>query len=426
MKSIKPKKITANKLWTKIQNLPYKYPVEAQTTMFLNLPDQNINNYFLGSWPVLPKRVSILIKNFIQYKKFYGSNVEKAFYRDYNVPKMISRLIRKRPLVFIGRGDYFQLRNGYKNTGDWHLVGTDYEKAPCVMKDYITYDEIELGVFISFSLYTPFINQGSRRNLAQPDNNHELEGIYIGQVGARFEEAERMEWRYMISDPRQNTEEKGYGPDNHSPLGIYMKMWAGFYGISHFPTYSEARSDYSGRFIEIPAYNGIFFDTLVYKKRLRFNAEVFLREADKRASIVGKRAFCHMVSLGTGAWSIFPGQCKIALEMYVELLNEGEFPNISDVYFAWFDIKEDDEFKLPDTINGININHGLREPFEPLNDPSKLIVAQYAGDANSFAAGNEYWEHNLAGSGDPAASCSSFISYIGNPDLNKFKKVYYY
>ena len=81
----------ANKLWTKIQNLPYKYPVEAQTTMFLNLSDHNINNYFLGSWPVLPKRVSILIKNFIQYKKFYGSNVEKAFYRDYTVSKMISR-----------------------------------------------------------------------------------------------------------------------------------------------------------------------------------------------------------------------------------------------------------------------------------------------------------------------------------------------
>jgi hypothetical protein len=415
---------TANKLWTKIQSLPYKYPVESQTTMFLNLSGHNINNYFLGSWPVLPKRVSTLIHNFIEYKKFYGSNVEKEFYKDYNVPKMISRLIRKRPLVFLGRGDYFQLKNGYKNTGDWHLVGTDWEKAPCIMKDYITYDEIELGVFISISIYTPFINKGSRRNLAQPDNDHELEGIYIGQVGARFEEAERMEWRYMISDPRQNTEEKGYGPDNNSPLGIYMKMWAGFYGIPYFPTYAEARSDYSGRFIPIPAYNGVFFDTLIYKKRLRINAEVFLREADKRASIVGKKAFCHIVALGCGAWGIMPEQSKLTLEMYSELLNNEEFPNISDVYFAWFNVK-DEEVKLHSSINGINIQKGHREPFEKLNDPTKLIVAMWCFDANSFI-GNEYWEHNLSGSGDPSAACCSFISYIGNPDLNKFKKVYYY
>ena len=77
-------------------------------------------------------------------------------------------------------------------------------------------------------------------------------------------------------------------------------------------------------------------------------------------------------------------------------------------------------------INGINIQKGHhREPFEPLNDPSKLIIANWAFDANSYC-GNEYWDGSLAASGDPAAASCSYVAYIGNPDLNKFKKVYYF
>ena len=417
--------ITANDLWVLIQNLPYKYPVDNQTALFLNLPEGDLNNYLKGSWPILPKRVSTLIKNFLEYKSIFGSNTEKAFYKNYNVSRMIKRLLKKRPLVFMGKGDYWHLRTGETGTGSWETIGSDQERYPRIMKNYMTYEEMEFSTFISLSIYTPFINNGSRRNMAiKSSEPHEPEGIYIGQVGCRFEEAQKMEWRFMIVDPQQNLPQFGYGPDAVGPLSYYMKMWASFYGIDHFPNYQEVQSDYSGRFIMLDGYRDVYLDTFIYKKRLRMNAEVFLREADKRASVVGKKAFCHVVGLGLGAWSISNKQDVLTLEMYCELLNEELFPNISDVYFGCFDF-DDKNFQLPNSINNIKLHHGEREPFEPQNDPNKLIVANWAWDGCSFV-GNEYWEHKLATSGDPSASCCSFVPYIGNPDLNDMKRVYWF
>jgi hypothetical protein len=425
--------ITPNDLWIKIRQLTYQYPVENQTALFLNLPEKDLNNYLKGSWPIIPKRVSTLIKNFLEYKRYFGSNVEKNFYQNFNENKMIKRLLRKRPLVFMGKGDYWHLRSGEKGMGSWDTVGTDLEQEPRTMKNYITYEEMEISTFISLSIYTPFINNGSRRNLAEPYGNHEKEGIYIGQVGCRFDEAQKMEWRFMIIDPQQNVAQFGYGPVQHqnsqNPFTYYMKMWASFYGIEHFPSYPEVQSDYSGRFIILDGYRDVYLDTYIYKRRLRMNAEVFLREADKRASVNGKKAFCHIVGLGLGAWSISHKQDILTLEMYCELLNEELFHNISDVYFAWFNFKPDeiqfhDSSKLPNQINGINIHHGQREPFEPIED-DKLLVANWAWDSASYI-GNEYWDKQLSSSGDPAAACSSYIAYIGNPELNDMKRVYWY
>lgn len=416
------KKKTQNDLWITIQKLPYKYPIENLTALFLNLPEKDFNNYMNGSWPILPKRVSTLIQNFLEYKKFFGSNIEKEFYKTYTVSKMIKRFFLKRPLVFMGKGDYWHLRTGEKGMGSWETIGTDFEKNPMTMNNYITYEEMELSVFLSLSIYTPFINNGSRRNVGIQTNNHEHEGIYIGQVGCRFEEAQKMEWRFMIIDPQQNIPQRGYGENPPGPLGYYMKMWASFYDIPYFPTYNDIQADYSGRYIMLDGYRDVYLDTYIYKKRLRFNAEVFLREANKRASVTGKKAFCHVVGLGLGAWSISSKQNKLTLEMYSELLNEELFPNISDVYFAWFHCKE---FQLPDSINGINLHRGEREPFEPLNDPEKIIISNWAWDSASFI-GNEYWDSQLGTSGDPAAASSSFVAYIGNPDLNVMKRVYWF
>lgn len=431
-----------NNLWMKIKDLPYTFPVENQTNIFLTIPKKELKNYFSCSWPVLPKRTIKLMKNFIDYKKEYGSIIEKEFYKDYTVSKLVTRLIKKRPLVFMGRGDAWKLRTGEQGFGYWDMIGTDLEGTEgspnLIMKNYLTYDEIELAVFVSLSIYTPFINKGDRYNSAEIETKIGIQqnGIYIGQSGARFEAVERMEWRYMIVDPTQNTYENGYGPfnpmnnmqnENVSILSKYLNMWAQFYGVSHFPTYDEVVADTTGRFFKLPNFRDIYFDTLIYKRRIRINAEVFLRESNARAKSIGKKAFCYTVGLGLGVWKICKEQTKFTVEVYLDILSQEDFPDISDIYFAYMHL---DSSKLPNHIkspNGhiINIHMGKRNPAENLEDDTKVLVCNWAWDGNSYV-GNEYWDGNLTGSGDPAAASCSFIGYLGNPDLNKFKKMYYF
>ena len=402
--------------------------MDSLTTQLLDLGDNDLKNYMAGSWPIFPKKAIKLVEDFLNLKKSYGTNIEKGIYKKHSVMSFLNRLIKKRPLVFMGRGDYWMLKNGQNGTGGWDLIGSSGEnQINRKMKNYLTYNEIEISSFLSFSIYTPFINTGSRRNLGLPDNNHEKNGIYIVQCGARFEERSKMEWLYMVIDPGQNTRENGYGLNNNSLNSEYLKIWANFYQIDYFPTYDEVNSVINTnrqqkRFIKIPAFRDMYFDTLVYKKRLKFNIEVFLKEANARAYVAGKNAFCHVVGLGLGAWGLFPEQEDLTIESYIEVITEDlvSYKNISDIYFSWF---SKSTIELPEELHGIKLHRGTREPAEKLNDNTKLLVANSAGDPNSLI-GNEWYENNLAGSGDPASASCSFIGYLGNSDINKFKKIY--
>ena len=81
---------------------------------------------------------------------------------------------------------------------------------------------------------------------------------------------------------------------------------------------------------------GTYLDILIYKKRIRISAELFLKEANYRAKKINKMAFCHVTGLGLGVWKIAEIQNVLTLEVYCEILSEYNFDHISDVYFAWF------------------------------------------------------------------------------------------
>ncbi len=97
-----------------------------------------------------------------------------------------------------------------------------------------------------------------------------------------------------------------------------------------------------------------------------------------------------------------------------------ELQYISEVYFGWFNISGLD-IKIPPKIGNIKINIGYREPLEPLNDKNLLLVSNWAWDPNSYI-GNEYWNGRFGTSGDPAAACSSYVAFIGNPDVNDINR----
>lgn len=98
-------------------------------------------------------------------------------------------------------------------------------------------------------------------------------------------------------------------------------------------------------------------------------------------------AYCHVVGLGLGSWGLKPfltEQAEIILLCYYEILSEKAFPFISDINFSWFPEtiyefcgKQDgDLFTTPK--NRVSIWIGKRNPADPVGDPCKLLIAQYA------------------------------------------------
>ena len=217
----------------------------------------------------------------------------------------------------------------------------------------------------------------------------------------------------MMVTKEQNTRKHGYGPGHDDGL---MDAWAALYGLDHFPTYEEALDTFEHGQTRFVKMGWGFFDTLVFKSRARLSAELFLLEADARAAAEGKMAFCHIVGLGLGVWSVHPCQTDIMIQAYKDAINEMELKHIRHLNFAWFGDHDDDQVLKN---GGIQMHFNKRDPADILEEDQDdlLLVAQYAWDGNSYP-GNEYWLGMLSASGDPAAACCSNIIELQNPDVN--------
>ena len=382
--------------------------------------------------PLVNSSIIQLIENFIEFKKNYGSTIEKELYHSMNVDKLIDRLLQKRPLTFMTAADDNLLRGGDKATGQFETIGTDSEKAPLILRDYLSYDEMQISALIGVSTPTFFINDGDRFNEGRPSTTPiEEEGIYTGLVGARFEKPSLMEWQHMIVTPGQNTQENGYGTDAdpENPKKKLLDIWSTFYG-EKFKTFTEVAKDNSGRYVRLRS--NMYFDTYIYKKRLKTVIKSFLIDANTRAQEANKKAYCHLVGLGLGVWQLCKNQAQLMMDVYQEILETTDLPHIANLHFSWFPrgIKfnghtfntydTEAEILFQNETNTISIQFSQRNPAEKLtgNDEGKLLVAMYAWDSNSFP-GNEYWEEGLCASGDPAAACSSLIPELQNPYINE-------
>jgi hypothetical protein len=335
-------------------------------------------------------------------------------------------------LMFMTHQDSYLLRNGQKGDGGFEQIGTDQEQKDLCLKDYQSYFEMSLAAFVSLFVPSHFINVGGRFNKGckAVGGTYESKGIVVGMVGARFERPGLMEYAHMVVTPQQNTAANGYGAlaDPQNPKTIELRLWAELYHrrvgeVYIFPNYEEAKKDQTGRYIPI---KGGLLDTVIYKERLRLIIESFLLESNDRAKQQGQKAYLHIVGFGLGDWMIDPKQTDLMLEVYADVLQKHKFDHISDVNFSWFNGTNtcggiSDQGFFNSQGHSIKIHFSKRDPSEKLKgeDAGKLLIAQYAWDANSYP-GNEYWISALTASGDPAAACCSTIPELQNPEINPF------
>ena len=223
-----------------------------------------------GTRPLLHAKVVPLLREFLALKRALGSPVEREVYGNgegnsngnggggggmavMDECGLVDRLISARPLAFLNRHDQFLLRSGRSGAGGelFDRIGRrddpgttatttsdaeeeEEEEEPMTLRRLMSYDEMQIAALLAVSVPTHFINRGGRGNLGRPEATgeasdrgpppssalspappppptHEARGVYVGQVGARFERAGRMEYELMVVDHRQNTRRRGYG-----------------------------------------------------------------------------------------------------------------------------------------------------------------------------------------------------------------------
>lgn len=377
-----------------------------------------------GAHPQIHQKVMELIKGFLYYKRSLGSQLEKKLYANMTPEAFVDRLLKKRPLMFMTYDDEYLLRNGAEGSGGFDTIGTDQEKPPLILEDYLSYDEMAISAMVGVSVPTYFINDGARHNRAVKgeEGTYQPLGVYTGIVGCRFERPGLMEWAHMVITPDQNRPENGYGSQN-TKQGL-LALWAQFYqqgdpARPFFPSFEEAKKDTSGRYIAMDKDH--FFNKAVYKQRMRMSVEPFLVDANLRAQQKGVQAFVYAAPTGLGVWLLHPIQKQLLFEVYNEVLNSRDLSHISDIQIEWL---SEDQLKaikpLLETKNQRIAFHFTKRPPAALltgSDKDKLLVASYAWDGNAFP-GNEYWAGMLDASGDPAAASCSGIPELQNPYIN--------
>lgn len=372
--------------------------------------------------PLVHKKVLTFIPLFLAHKLENGTSKEKALYKDMTVNQFIDRLLKERTLVFVDQADRYILLNGKTGMGGFENIGTEKEKEPLTLENNLSYDEMLIAALTSVAGETHFINNGARDNKGKAGGKHQEKGIYVAQIGARFEREGVMECQHMLVTEEQNQAKNGYGKeaDPSQAKTKLLRLFAKhFYDLDYFPTYDEAKKMSDTHIETFSKTSKKYLNKELYKKRLTLNIEPYLLLANQQAKAAGKKAYVHVVGLGLGNWQRTHAQTGLTLQAYKEVIERCSLEHISDINFSWFN-KASGIF-TSESINGINIHFSKRNPADKLEgvDENKLLVAHYAWDSNALP-GNEYWMGDLDASGDPAAACCSEIAELQNPYVNPY------
>lgn len=281
--------------WQKSESLPpplhfmssSPWVLPTKNNRPVNFDPNTIARNALETVVVMHPRLPSLVTSFLEYKRTYGSKLEKDLYRDMSQHDLVARLIKQRPLHFVQHHDYTVLRNGTSGVfrDEWLRVGTaeEHKNAHIFLEKYLSYDEQTLSSLLATSGPTLLINDGNPKNSAKIDRKtaHQDRGIFVGLVGARFAQPGHMDAACIL--PPIKTHKNGYFFRKQDP-GL-TKMFQDFFG---------GRPD------------GSEFNVPVYKGRMRISIETLLLEADDRAAQAGTTAYVQLVGPGLGVWRHAP------------------------------------------------------------------------------------------------------------------------
>jgi len=394
--------------------------------------------------PLIHPTVMELLQGFLDVKKSHGNEVEKSVYAGLDPILFLTRLLHKRPLSMWGPSDRHCLQSAWQKNGTYieehwggyggfEAIGTLEENWPLLLQDYISYDEMCISALISVFVPTPFINDGNRASWCTRGQSGSFvdEGVLVGCVGARLVKEGFMEAKFMLVTSTQNTAANGYGSSGKD-TALLLALWARFYGLEYFPTYTEVYENPGTRFHKIAPWEGEmecdeprFLDTFVYSERIRRVVVPFLIKASQAAGEGGSHV--RVKGLGLGCWQVDPVQEALMLEVYSDVLLSIPLPGIKVLEFAWFPSAE--------SLSGVGhggqfLAHGgqsieIRFTKDGFASPvvassggaAPRLIAMHAWDGNAYP-GNEWWFGKLGSTDDSAAASCSLISSLQNPDIN--------
>ena len=341
--------------------------------------------------------------------------------RSISVKQYIERLIRDRPLVFMGKADSTTARfdeNGQiiasPNGAEWRSHQKD--------EHYLRYSEMLFSSLLQVSSPTRFINIGDRNNRGILDKTGKFidRGQIVAVVGPRFEIPDLMDSQFMHLLPKLTIETPYEGSIERILYDYYFSN-----GLQYYSYQDASKLDkkiFDSRYIK--AKDGGLLDTIVYGKRLRLSMRPFILDANQVAKKAGKSAFVYISSWGLGVWSISPQQKEYFVKEFFSVTSElegaGLLSHISHIHFSRVDADFFAGLTLSYTGNIQFLNNdnepGSLDNFDP-QQSNLMLIYTFAWDGNSYP-GNEYWIGALQASGDPAAACCSTIAETQNPQIN--------
>lgn len=317
---------STNQLYVSLQDLinlsdsfPIEFPINSIKCLKLQelFSQKQLEKNINSTYPVIHEKALELCAIFLSHQKKFGN---RDFYKEMTLIDLIDRLLRNRAVSFLGIMDRYLLIDKSHGHGLWENIGTLNEKPPLILQNCLSYDEIKLSALLSVSSHTVFINDGNRHNNGIFENDRskiEEDGVIIGLIGTRLEKDCVMEYREIIKDSTQNTHQYGYGNFFIPTLQGQILNFYGDASITFEQLLPELQNN-TERYVNI--LDNIYFDIVMYEKRIALSIDTLLIEGNHRAKVLGKQAFIHVVGLGLGVWKIWDGQNQVFMNTFAKRL----------------------------------------------------------------------------------------------------------